>query len=116
MSPQHRRSRARWASIRLLSSFALAVTAVGCGNATADPIVVAEAAPAPTAVVPDGPADGQTDTRPSPTAASNDPTAPTSAVQVPEALQFIAPLVGGGTFDGAEYAGRTVALWFWAPT
>lgn len=35
---------------------------------------------------------------------------------VPAALDFTAPLVGGGTFDGAALAGRPVAFWFWAPT
>ena len=35
----------------------------------------------------------------------------------PAALQFRAPLVGEGEFDGAEQAdGRPVAFWFWAPT
>lgn len=38
------------------------------------------------------------------------------AAAVPELLQFTAPLVGGGEFDGAAYAGRTTAFWFWAPT
>ena len=37
-------------------------------------------------------------------------------VEVPAALDFRAPLVGGGEFDGAKYAGRPVAFWFWAPT
>lgn len=31
-------------------------------------------------------------------------------------LAFSAPLVGGGTFDGAEVSERPVAFWFWAPT
>lgn len=35
---------------------------------------------------------------------------------VPEALQFTAPLVGGGEFDGFDLAHRPVAFWFWAPT
>jgi hypothetical protein len=45
--------------------------------------------------------------------ASNDP-----AATVPELLQFTAPLVGGGTFDGATAAaqGKPTVLWFWAPT
>lgn len=34
----------------------------------------------------------------------------------PEALQFTAPMVGGGEIDFTRYAGQTVALWFWAPT
>lgn len=32
------------------------------------------------------------------------------------ALQFSAPLVGGGELDFRQFAGTTVALWFWAPT
>lgn len=34
---------------------------------------------------------------------------------VPEILDFRAPLVGGGTLEGAELAGAPVAVWFWAP-
>ena len=34
----------------------------------------------------------------------------------PKLLQFAAPLVGGGEFDGTSVAGRPVAFWFWAPT
>ena len=42
--------------------------------------------------------------------------APTEPVVVPAALQFTAPLVGGGTFDGAAVAGKPTVFWFWAPT
>ncbi len=65
----------------------------------------------------------------SPTEASTAPAEPTTApaptdaptpteapVVVPEALQFTAPLVGGGTFDGAAAAGKPTVFWFWAPT
>ena len=34
---------------------------------------------------------------------------------VPEVLDFTAPLLGGGTLHGADYAGQDVAIWFWAP-
>jgi hypothetical protein len=37
-------------------------------------------------------------------------------VPVPEALQFSAPLVGGGEFTGADYADKPTVFWFWAPT
>ncbi|MEO8266006.1 MAG: hypothetical protein ABI706_10925 [Ilumatobacteraceae bacterium] len=40
----------------------------------------------------------------------------TGSAAVPELLQFSAPLVGGGEFAGADYAGRATAFWFWAPT
>jgi hypothetical protein len=32
-----------------------------------------------------------------------------------EVLGFTAPRLGGGTIEGAEFAGRDVAFWFWAP-
>ena len=54
---------------------------------------------------------------PGATPAPTDAPAPTEApVVVPEALQFTAPLVGGGTFDGAAAAGKPTVFWFWAPT
>lgn len=34
---------------------------------------------------------------------------------VPAALQFSAPLVGGGDIELTTLAGRPVLLWFWAP-
>lgn len=34
---------------------------------------------------------------------------------LPEILRFSAPLLSGGTIDGAALAGRDVALWMWAP-
>ncbi len=46
----------------------------------------------------------------------NEPTPTEPVVAVPEALQFTAPLVGGGTFDGTASAGRPTVFWFWAPT
>jgi cytoskeletal protein RodZ len=51
-----------------------------------------------------------------PETGSDDPTSTDTAVVVPEALQFTAPLVGGGTFDGAAAAGKPTVFWFWAPT
>ena len=53
---------------------------------------------------------------------------PTEATEVVEAdeepemapladvLDFTAPAVGGGRVAGSEFAGRDVAMWFWAPT
>ncbi len=38
------------------------------------------------------------------------------SANVPELLQFTAPLVGGGEFNGADSAGQATAFWFWAPT
>jgi len=48
------------------------------------------------------------------TAPANDTAEP--AAVVPEVLAFTAPLVGGGTFDGAAAAGKPTVFWFWAPT
>jgi hypothetical protein len=54
-------------------------------------------------------------TTPAPTSAAGDVTTATP-VAVPEALQFTAPLVGGGEFTGADVAGKPTVFWFWAPT
>ena len=32
-----------------------------------------------------------------------------------EILDFTAPKLGGGQVVGSEFAGKDVALWFWAP-
>ena len=37
------------------------------------------------------------------------------AAPVVELLDFEAPLLDGGTFRGADLAGKDVAFWFWAP-
>ncbi|HEX4983866.1 MAG TPA: hypothetical protein VFV63_19325 [Ilumatobacteraceae bacterium] len=46
-----------------------------------------------------------------------DPTVTTSREQseVPAALRFRAPLVGGGEIDMSTLAGKPVVMWFWAP-
>ncbi|HWM18549.1 MAG TPA: hypothetical protein VNO51_02595 [Ilumatobacteraceae bacterium] len=76
------------------------LTVTGCGsttdsdaagNRTSDPIV------APSAVQ----------------SVTTDADAPVA--EVPEALRFRAPLVGGGEIDMSTLADRPVVLWFWAP-
>lgn len=53
---------------------------------------------------------------PEPTAAAEPTgTADPNAAAVPAALQFSAPLVGGGEIEMGALAGRPVLLWFWAP-
>jgi hypothetical protein len=42
--------------------------------------------------------------------------APLTTVAAPSSLQFSADLVAGGQVDFRQYAGQTLALWFWAPT
>jgi len=58
---------------------------------------------------------GCADSAPSTGASRTSGTNPVAA-GVPAALNFRASLVGGGTFDGATLARRTVVFWFWAPT
>ena len=53
---------------------------------------------------------------PSTEPSGTEPAATVATAAVPEALRFTAPLVGGGTFDGAAIAGRPTVFWFWAPT
>ena len=52
-----------------------------------------------------------------PTPQGTDPAEETSpgGVDVPRALRFTAPALGGGTIDGADFAGHDLAMWFWAP-
>ena len=59
---------------------------------------------------------GTTEVAPPAETSGGDPATTEAAVVVPEALQFTAPLVGGGTFDGAAVAGKPTVFWFWAPT
>ncbi len=49
-------------------------------------------------------------------AAEPAPEAATEPTAVPAALQFSAPLVGGGEIDAATLAGKPTVFWFWAPT
>lgn len=43
-------------------------------------------------------------------------TSPNVDGNVPDAMDFTAELVGGGTFTGASIAGQPLVLWFWGPT
>ena len=81
------------------------------GGDTASP-----STPAPTPGT-DATSDATTASTPEPDdTGADDPSTTEAAVVVPEALQFAAPLVGGGTFDGAAVAGKPTVFWFWAPT
>jgi hypothetical protein len=82
-----------------------------CGGAETDPASPAAAA---------SPSDSSTPaTQPAaaPSSTPARPGEPTSSVpaNVPEALKFAAPLVGGGDIELTTLAGRPVLLWFWAP-
>lgn len=92
----------------------LGLAAAACGDETAVEsaglATTAPAAPATTTTATTGSTDPAT-TDP----ASTPPATDTAVVEAPDALRFTAPLVGGGTFDGATVAGKPVAFWFWAP-
>jgi hypothetical protein len=69
----------------------LAVSVAACASATS------------------GVADAPTATPPAPASRGGGP------VTVPEVLDFTAPKLGGGDIVGADYAGKALAIWFWAP-
>jgi len=62
---------------------------------------------------------GAGETAASPPGASSAPSAAetqgNSIAPVPEVLDFTAQRLGGGTIEGALYAGAPLAIWFWAP-
>jgi hypothetical protein len=58
-----------------------------------------------------GGSDSTTPSTPSPPTGTRQVSTP----PVVELLDFEAPLLGGGTFRGADLAGKDVAFWFWAP-
>lgn len=83
-----------------------------CGDDSTTDAALSTAAPATAAPGTAAPATAAPGTAAPDTAAAAT-TAP--AATVPASLQFSAPLVGGGTFDGASVAGAPVVFWFWAP-
>ncbi|NND76322.1 MAG: hypothetical protein HKN44_15090 [Ilumatobacter sp.] len=85
-----------------LISLGLAVAA--CGASADDAAPAATDAPLPVAT--DAPLPVATDAVVEPAAAAD----------VPSALQFSAPLVGGDALDAASLAGKPTVFWFWAPT
>jgi hypothetical protein len=90
---------------RLLVPVALIGTVAACGGGADD-----EAAPAV--------AETTATTAVSATQATATPESDAGAGvvgDVPDALRFTAPLVGGGDIEMAALAGRPVLLWFWAP-
>jgi hypothetical protein len=105
------------------SALLLAVTACASDDSTGEPSADTPAASTVDATDQPG-SDEPSGTAAAPSEADTDgddpvATAPATddpAVVVPDALQFTAPLVGGGTFDGAAVAGKPTAFWFWAPT
>ena len=125
MAPRHRApivrvGRARRVSVGLGAAVAMLAATSACGSDGTDASARSETA---STAAPDAPvATSSTDTGTAGTAgtagtSATDAAADSVAVaSAPAALQFQAPLVGGGDFDGSEYGSRPVAFWFWAPT
>lgn len=114
-----------------LAGIALVLTMAACASTDADDAVTDDAvtteADATVSTTPTGtePGPDSTDAAAEPETSESatgsaraDTTAPPEPepVAVPEALQFSAPLVGGGQFDGGAVAGKPTLFWFWAPT
>lgn len=112
-------------SLRRLATGAVALGLVisACSSSETDDATPAASAATPEATVPAGaenptdPSAAQTVTGNTSGGVADDAPAPTEApVAVPDALQFTAPLVGGGEFDGATVADKPTVFWFWGPT
>ena len=87
---------------RLASVAAAGLVLAACGSGTADETTGESTIPVPAPTVTAAP------TQPN----SGSAVAPADA---PAALQFSAPLIGGGDIELTTLAGRPVLLWFWAP-
>jgi hypothetical protein len=118
------RTTRRRAATGALGASVLLVMATACSSGSDEPTSESlPTAPIETTIgateAADAPGTDATTAAPSPDGTSTDaggPATSDAAVVVPEALQFTAPLVGGGTFDGAAVAGKPTVFWFWAPT
>ncbi|MBT5275722.1 MAG: hypothetical protein HOJ85_15875 [Ilumatobacter sp.] len=100
-------------STRVLGAIAagsLLLTACSGGSATdsATEIAAEPATEVPAAEVPAAEATGD--------AAGDDAISDSDTAAAPAALQFSAPLVGGGELDATTLAGKPTVFWFWAPT
>ena len=96
---------------RLAVPAVIAVALAACGGGADEPD--AATAPTTTAAAIERPAtsEGSSESTGTPESTGID----AGGAIVPEALQFSAPLVGGGDIEMASLAGRPVLLWFWAP-
>lgn len=94
--------RAPRGTVRAVKHVVLPLFAVGllaaCGSSASDSVAPVASSAATSA--------------PSAAPAPSDSGLPTN---VPAALQFAAPLIGGGDIELTTLAGRPVLLWFWAP-
>ena len=100
---------------RTLAALAgLALLASACGGGSegggAAPGVDAVSEPAATEAPPAPAADAVAEPEAEPA-----PETGAEPATVPAALQFSAPLVGGGEIDAGTLAGKPTVFWFWAP-
>ena len=108
------------AAVGAIAAALLLVTASGCGSGSDDsgaetaPTAATEATVDVTGATGTDSPNGTASATTEPPSITDDQTSITAVV--PEALQFTAPLVGGGTFDGATVVGKPTVFWFWAPT
>ncbi|MEN9506380.1 MAG: hypothetical protein RI958_2306 [Actinomycetota bacterium] len=99
--------------VGVLAASALLVDACGPEASTTADTTSPAASGADSTGTSDADASAGGDDTAAPVESSTDTRAP---ADVPAALQFSSPLVGGGTFEGASLAGTPAAFWFWAPT
>jgi hypothetical protein len=93
------------------------LTLASCGSSKAVTTAAPAAAPAATTAAPAATTvPAATTAAPAATTAAPAAGSPAPAAAVPEIYNFKANKVGGGAVDGAEFAGKPTAFWFWAPT
>ena len=92
----------RFVTALAAGAFLLAACGTSSDGSVAETAPATEAAPAPASAPV--------------TAATTDTAVEGGAVAAPSALQFSAPLVGGGELDATSLAGKPTVFWFWAPT
>lgn len=90
--------------------------AVATPGAATDPPAVD--APLDTEAASEGDTGADASTESGPTESGSTDAAPIDppVADAPPALQFTAPLVGGGEIDATTLAGQPTAFWFWSPT
>lgn len=82
---------------RLVLLLTLLLVAAACGQQTAAPATTGSSASSGSTTTADG------------------TTEPDRVAGTPELLDFQAQTVSGQPFDGADYAGQDLMVWFWAP-
>ncbi|CAN5523698.1 MAG: redoxin domain-containing protein [Acidimicrobiia bacterium] len=100
---------------RRIALIAISVVVAGSCGADGDVLGGDSTEPVPTTPPPAATTAPQVTTVAPADGSTPPPAVPDPAQAVPEILAFTAQLVDGGSFDGADLAGRDVVFWFWAP-